>query len=211
MHRFDYDPADITAVILAGGRARRMGGQDKGLIPLNGRPLVEHVSGRLAGQVGRVLLNANRSLQQYRQLGFEVHTDVMPGFGGPLVGVLTGIQQAATDWIVFSPCDTPALPEDLVQRLWRAAQRNRTCLAVAYDGEAMQWLNCLLHREVEYSLLQALAGGESSMKGWVKRMDYAVADFTGEQQTFINVNTAEDLARCALGFTDKAQTAGRDW
>src|SRR5690606_37051954 len=109
----------VSGVILAGGRATRMGGDDKGWVPLAGTPLIQHVLTRLRPQVDEVLINANRSQARYRQLA-PVIGDAQADFQGPLAGMLAGLTAARHDWVLFVPCDGPALPLDLMTR-FRAA------------------------------------------------------------------------------------------
>jgi molybdopterin-guanine dinucleotide biosynthesis protein A len=112
----------VTGVILAGGRGRRMGGQDKGLIERHGRALVGSVLKQLAPQVDEVIINANRNTGRYARFGYPVITDVLPDYPGPLAGMLTGLLYAANEHAVFVPCDTWLLPECLVERLWKGMQ-----------------------------------------------------------------------------------------
>ena len=109
----------ITGLILAGGQGRRLGGVDKGLQLFAGQPLVQHALRRLAPQVGRVMISANRNLEAYRQMGVPVWPDPpeLQGYQGPLAGVLAGLQACDTAYLVTIPCDCPRFPSDLVQRL----------------------------------------------------------------------------------------------
>lgn len=97
----------ITGVVLAGGKARRMGGIDKGLLELKGKPLWKHVADTLLSQLETVVVNANRHQEIYRSGGLKVISDVMADFPGPLAGMLSVFQQEAGDWFLFCPCDTP--------------------------------------------------------------------------------------------------------
>lgn len=106
----------ITGVVLAGGRATRMGGIDKGLQALNGRPLWRHVAEALAPQVDELVISANRHLEQWRASGYPVFRDIQEGYQGPLAGMLAVMQQVASPWFVFCPCDTPFIPSFLVER-----------------------------------------------------------------------------------------------
>ena len=107
----------VTAVILAGGLARRMGNVDKGLQLLEGRPLIVWVLQRLAPQVGEVLINANQNLERYRAFGHRVVPDAIGGYAAPLAGLHAGLSCARGDLVVTVPCDSPFLPADLVLRL----------------------------------------------------------------------------------------------
>ena len=104
---------DITAVILAGGKARRMGGEDKGLIELRGRPLIDYIISGLQPQAGQLLVNANRNLERYRAFGYPVVEDIMGDYFGPLVGIATGMQACNTPYIMTVPCDSPFVPAGL--------------------------------------------------------------------------------------------------
>ena len=108
---------DIDAVILAGGMARRMGGDDKGLIILDDKPMILHTIERLSPQVGRIWINANRNLEQYAQFGYQVISDTEQGFLGPLAGMLTALSHSHAALLLVVPCDSPQLPLDLTQRM----------------------------------------------------------------------------------------------
>ncbi len=119
---------DITGLILAGGRGRRMGGIDKGLQAHRGVPLALHALLRLAPQVGHVMINANRNLAAYESMGVPVWTDDLPDFAGPLAGFLTGLERCETPYLATVPCDSPLFPQDLVAAPGRRA-RGRECRA----------------------------------------------------------------------------------
>ncbi|MBV0934515.1 molybdenum cofactor guanylyltransferase MobA [Marinobacterium weihaiense] len=190
---------DISGVILAGGRGRRMGGCDKGLLPLQGQPLAEHVRQRLVPQVSELCLVANRSLPAYRQLGLAVMPDCLPGQPGPLAGMLTGLQQARHEWVLFSPCDTPWLPPDLAFRLWRAVAGTPVQAVVAREGGQTHWLCCLVHHAQRESLQQALASGVRSAGAWLVAQACIYADFTDCPGAFGNLNTPEELQQAEQG------------
>ncbi len=130
----------VTAVILAGGAGRRVGGRDKGWLIWQDRGLVEHVFAGIAPQVGTVLISANRNLDRYRGLGAAVLPDRTPGHAGPLAGIVRAFDEIATEWLVTVPVDVPTFPADLVQRLIGAALAARADGAVAHDGERAQTL-----------------------------------------------------------------------
>ncbi|HYA38772.1 MAG TPA: molybdenum cofactor guanylyltransferase MobA [Candidatus Methylomirabilis sp.] len=183
---------DITGVILAGGRGSRMGGADKGLVPLRGEPMITHVVARLKPQVGVLLVNANRNRDAYARLGFPVLPDRFSGFLGPLAGVASGMQAATTPYVVTVPCDSPLLPFDLVARLARALTGERAAIAVAHDGERAHPVFLLVHRELGADLLDFLGTGGRKIDQWFTRHRLAVADFRDSAQAFINVNHAEE-------------------
>ena len=107
----------ITGLILAGGRAQRMGGIDKGLIPFHGKPLIELAIARLQSQVNSIIINANRNITKYAAYGYPVIMDETPDFSGPLAGFSAGLQVCKTPYLLTSPCDSPLLPIDLASQL----------------------------------------------------------------------------------------------
>lgn len=136
----------ITGVVLAGGRATRMGGIDKGLQALNGRPLWRHVAEALAPQVDELVISANRHLEQWRASGYPVFRDIQEGYQGPLAGMLAVMQQVASPWFVFCPCDTPFIPSFLVERFIQ--QRGDAPVVWAHDGERDHPAVALVHRQI---------------------------------------------------------------
>ena len=192
------EPHHITGLVLAGGRGSRMGGADKGLQALDGRPLAVHALERLKPQVGALMVNANRHLDVYRTLGLQVVTDVSSDFAGPLAGMLVGLLQATTPWVVTVPCDSPRFPADLVARLADAARRAGTPVAIAATRSAEGALQpqpvfCLIATRLRDDLAAYLASGERKIDRWTARHGQAVAVFDDEA-AFANANTAEELA-----------------
>ena len=187
---------DITGVILAGGAGRRLGGVDKGLQELRGRPLVQWVLEGLAPQVGRVLISANRNLPRYAAFGYPVLPDRIPGFAGPLAGLHAALAQAATPLVASVPCDSPFLPADLVQRLYAALLADEAELAVARAGGRTHRAFCLARRELLPGLDAFLAAGERKVGLWHASLKAVEVDFDDEAAAFDNINTPQDLARC---------------
>ena len=191
---FPINPAhDITALILAGGKARRLGGQDKGLIQLANRPLIEHVLDKLRPQTGTIMINANRHQDRYRQYGYPVIADSLPDFAGPLAGLLTGLENMTTEWLVTVPCDNPHLPDRLVQTLVETANQQECLLTVASCKERLQPVYCLLHRSLQSPLADFLVANKHKAQDWVKEQDYCMVEFDNAD-AFENINTPEQLA-----------------
>ena len=188
---------NITAVILAGGRAQRMGGQDKGLLLVNGKPIIEFIINALRPQVEHILINANRNHERYRQYGYPVIADIMDGYLGPLAGMASGMQAASTDYIVTVPCDSPLIPENLVNELYARLQQAQAKLCVAHDGQRLQPVYALLHRSLLPGLLAYLELGERKVESWCALQKPAVADFSLAPQIFLNINSPEDLETVA--------------
>jgi molybdopterin-guanine dinucleotide biosynthesis protein A len=187
-------PPAVSGIILAGGRATRMGGIDKGLVDIAGRPMIEHIIERLRPQTQALIINANRSHEHYAAYGLPVVADDFGDFAGPLAGMAAGLAKAATPWAVAVPCDSPLLPPDLVARLWAALQREQAELAVAWAEERMQPVFALLPQALLPSLRDFLAGGDRKIDRWYGRHRVALADFSDSPDTFLNINTADEQA-----------------
>lgn len=190
-----YPRESITGLVLAGGMARRMGGEDKGLVELAGRPMVAHVLEVLQPQVGTILVNANRNRERYAAFGHPVIADAVGGYLGPLAGVLTALQHCTTEFLVTVPCDAPLVAPDLVHRLHDACVSGGADLAVASDGERQQPVFLLLRTTLAPSLEAYLAGGGRKIDAWFGQLRVAVADFSDEPDTFVNVNDPEERQR----------------
>lgn len=187
---------DITGLILAGGRASRMGHQDKGLLTLHGRPMAAHVLDRLRPQVQAVLINANRNAAAYAALGTPVWPDAIPDFAGPLAGLHTGLLQAQTPLLLSVPCDSPFFPLDLAQRLSTALQANQADVAVAETGvrpkHQLQPVFCLARTHLHAPLLAFLQGGGRKVEHWLSGLACVRVLFEDEA-AFRNVNTPDEL------------------
>lgn len=194
----------VAGVILAGGLARRMGGGDKALLELAGRPMLAHVIARLAPQVDELVLNANGDPARFERFGLPVVPDTVAGFAGPLAGVLAGMRWAAArghEHVVSAAGDTPFFPRDLVQRL-RAAKGGEPIAMAATDdperGLSEHPTFALWPVHLADDLEKALT--EGSMRKvivWTSRHGCARAVFDGAEFPFFNVNTPDDLADAA--------------
>lgn len=184
---------DVTGVILAGGQGQRMGGVDKGLQSLNGRPMVQWVLDRLKPQVGTVLISANRHLSGYAQFGCPVLPDLIPGFAGPLAGLHTALAKAVTPLVASAPCDSPFLPTDLVARLRTALEAQNADLAVARSGDRVHRAFCLLRRERLPGLEAFLAAGGRKVGLWHAALKVVEVPFATEAGAFDNINTPDEL------------------
>ncbi len=196
-------PTDqITGLILAGGRASRMGGVDKGLQNHLGLPLAMQALLRLQPQVGALMLNANRNLSAYASLGVPVWPDAPAGRGepypGPLAGFLAGLAHCETPYLVTVPCDVPNFPTDLVDRLAAALVAEGAEVAVAAtleDGRVqVQPVFCLMAANVLESLVAFTQGGQHKVDHWTGQQRCATVLFA-DVDAFFNANSLEDLQR----------------
>ncbi|BAV32557.1 molybdopterin-guanine dinucleotide biosynthesis protein A [Sulfuricaulis limicola] len=184
---------DITGVILAGGRGSRLGGADKGLVPLRGRPLVEYAIDALRPQVGALLISANRHRDIYASYGYPVIADVMGDYDGPLAGMLSAMRAAGTAYILTTPCDAPSIPADLARRLAEAlVSNNAVASAVSLQG-SLQPVFALLRCSLAGDLEKCLKQGERGAGEWLRRHHVVPVDFSGATGEFVNINTPQEL------------------
>ncbi|HQR22045.1 MAG TPA: molybdenum cofactor guanylyltransferase MobA [Burkholderiaceae bacterium] len=186
---------EISGLVLAGGQGRRMGGVDKGLQPLMGRPLIQHVIERLSPQVHSVLINANQNLERYAEFGCPVVPDRIGGFAGPLAGLDAGLHATDAPLIVTVPCDSPFLPHDLVARLATARSAVDADIAVARTGDQPHPVFALVCARVRSHLANFLARGERKIDRWYADLKVAEVAFDDEADAFANINTRAELAQ----------------
>jgi molybdopterin-guanine dinucleotide biosynthesis protein A len=194
--------AQITGLLLAGGRGMRMGGVDKGLQLLRGEPLAAHVLKRVAPQTGALLISANRHPDTYAALGAPfgatVIADTLPGFPGPLAGLLAGLRAAGTGHVLSAPCDSPWLPVDLAARLELALHSAQADIAtvatVGGDGQkSMHPVFALMRTSLADDLAAFLDAGERKVRAWYARHKVVEVVFTNER-AFYNINSLQELA-----------------
>lgn len=184
----------LSAVVLAGGRARRMGGTDKGLIPFMGKPLVAQICTALQPQVAELMINANRNLPEYQQLGYSVIQDELDEYQGPLAGMHAALCIATHAWLLTVPCDAPFVADDYAEKMLTTAHAEKVQLAVAHDGNRLQPVYSLIHRDLVTSLNQFLESGERKIDRWFQQHTFATVDFSEQARMFTNINTMEQLA-----------------
>jgi len=168
-----------------------MGGVDKGLQTLRGRPMAAWVLERLAPQVTEIVINANQNLEAYAAFGHRVVPDAIGGFAGPLAGLHAGLSAVTHELAVTVPCDSPFLPTDLVARLRAALGAND--LAVAKTGEQPHPVFSLVRRSVHAHLGAFLAGGGRKIDAWYASLKVVEVPFDDEADAFRNINTREEL------------------
>jgi molybdopterin-guanine dinucleotide biosynthesis protein A len=193
--------AAVLGVLLAGGQARRMGGGDKCLRPLGGRPILTRVIERARPQCAMLVLNANGDPTRFAAFGLPVAADVVEGFAGPLAGVLTGMEWARAHrpdlpWVATIATDTPFFPQDLVTRLLAAVQDQGADLACAASGGRAHPVFGLWPVRLAPALRHAMTDeGIRKVDVWTARYRLAQVDFsTDPLDPFFNTNRPEDLA-----------------
>jgi len=188
------DPVRLTGLILAGGQGRRMGGVDKGLQLLRGRPMVEWVLERLKPQVTEVVINANQHEADYARYGYRVVSDEIGGFAGPLAGLHAGLKVNVHPFLVTAPCDSPFLPRDLVSRLHAALVAQHADLAVAKTGDQPHPVFALVRAALSTHLAGFLEAGGRKIDGWYAALQVVEVPFDDQAEAFSNINTRDELA-----------------
>jgi len=181
----------VTGIVLAGGLGRRMGGVDKGLQDLRGKPMVQWVLERFSPQVDEIVINANQNRERYAALGHAVVADDIGGFAGPLAGLHAGLKAATHELVATVPCDSPFLPQDLVSRLEKNLGDND--LAVAKTGEQAHPVFVLTRRGIVQNLEGFLASGGRKIDAWYASLRVVEVSFDDEADAFRNINTREEL------------------
>ena len=192
----------LGAVVLAGGQGSRMNGVDKGLQLLQGQSLVMHAVQRLQAQslaVASIAINANRHLNDYQALGFDVWPDAQADFAGPLAGFLVGMTHCPHPYLLTVPCDTPFFPLNLAERLVLALQNQRADIAMATAPEddgvlRRQPVFCVLKVTLKDSLQSFLAQGGRKIGAWTALHHTVEVPFE-DPLAFRNLNTVEDVQR----------------
>ena len=184
----------VTGVILAGGLARRMNNQDKGLINYKGRPLVSYAIAAITAVADDSLINANRNQEQYQAFGLPVVADLTDSFDGPLAGVLTAMINSDADVLIVIPCDSPLIKPDHLQKLLAKRTEYDADVAVAFDGERLHPVFLALKTSLKISLQDYLANGHRKMDHWLAQQKMVKADFSNEPWIFTNINTLTELS-----------------
>ena len=177
-----------SAIILSGGRGRRAGGADKGLLPWREHTRIEAVIATIVPQVDEILISANRNLEHYRQFGFAVISDELEGFQGPLAGLSSVLPRCLGETVFVVPCDTPMLPADLCSRLSAPLHKAALDLCLVNDGDYLQYLLLALKPRCLQTLRDYLDEGGRSVRGWLPRLRYESVYFSDQPAAFANLN-----------------------
>lgn len=207
----------VLGVILAGGLARRMGGCEKARLDLGGQSLIGKVISRIKPQCDALILNANGEAARFADLGLPVVADTVPGFPGPLAGVLAGMEQAAIcgfSHVLTVAADTPFLPPDLLERLEAAVRRDERPIGICATRDGGRMIRHptfgLWPVDLRADLRHALKQGLFKMTLWAERHGIALAEFeTRVYDPFFNINTPEDLQLARAVWKSMANSQGQ--
>jgi len=183
----------VSGVVLAGGLARRMDKQDKGLIEYHNKPMVSYAVEAMSQVAETVIINANRNLKAYGQFACEVISDQTKNFDGPLAGVLAAMNHTKTDILLVMPCDSPLIKSQHLQKLLTALIEKEVDIAVAFDGERLHPVLLALKTSLQDSLADYLQQGQRKIDKWLNQHALYKVDFSQEADIFLNINTLSEL------------------
>ncbi len=183
----------ITGVILAGGLARRMGHQDKGLVSFKGQPLISYAIAAMRPAVGVLVINANRNVGDYQKFGLPVISDQTSSFDGPLAGVLTAMSYSQTEELLVMPCDSPLMGTGHLQQLLDARRDNNADIAVAVADGRWHPVFLAIKASLKTDLQRYLADGHRKVETWLVRHHVVPVDFSHQPGLFMNINTMAEL------------------
>ena len=186
---------DVTAVILAGGQGRRLGGRDKGLLEIDGQSLTARLIEALEQQAVSIVINANRNIERYRAFGYPVINDQLGDYQGPLAGFASAMAAVQSRFILTLPCDGPQIASDYVARFVEAANATAAPLLVAHDGERLQPVHAMIRVDLLASLEQFLQRGDRKIDRWYAEHDFQQVNFSDRAAMFRNINTPDDQAK----------------
>lgn len=184
----------VSGLILAGGKATRMQGANKALIPFLGRAMISHVIERLSSQADEIFINANQDIADYQAFHLPVLSDAFGEFPGPLAGLYAGLKASQQDWVVCVPCDSPLLPKNLVQGLMQTATKEKADIAIARTDVQNHPVFCLCKKSLAADLASYLHAGGRKVSEWQQKQRCIEVHFDDES-AFSNINTFEELAQ----------------
>ena len=183
---------EITAVILAGGQASRMDGEDKGLIVFRELPLIAYVVNITKPKVSRILISANRNFEEYANFG-KVISDDLEGYQGPLAGISKALKVCSTPYLLVLPCDSPLIDTALIDSLIEKMEVSKVDICVAHDGSIMHATFALMQTKLEKSLEEFLEEGGRKMALWYRQQSLERIDVSSHLEVLTNINRPEDF------------------
>lgn len=191
----------VTGAIIAGGKSTRMGGNDKALMPLRGKPMIEWVIERLRPQVDALLINSNNAAREFKPFGLPVIADIIKGHVGPLAGLHACMTQAKTPLLACVPCDAPLLPSDLIARLHAALVETNADVAVAKTASSLQPAFFVCRNGLSRSIESHLAEGGYALRHWMAQQ-HCVELLFNDEEAFSNINSPQELGAFNAHFSD---------
>jgi molybdenum cofactor guanylyltransferase len=185
----------IDAGIIAGGLGSRLEGVDKGLLHWQGVEFAQHIAARLRPYTKTLIVNCNRNSERYQGVADKVVSDGDDEFNGPLAGLRALLQASDADYLLVSPCDTPALPENFAEKMLACLEGNPGATIAVDDGDRLHPLHLLIPVSLAESIDDYLNSGERKMIKWLKQNNLICCDFSDQPEGFLNVNSPEEMER----------------
>jgi len=195
----------ITAIVLSGGQARRMGGQEKGILPFAGKPMISYVIDTLDGlgdKIQTIVINSN-SPSNYEQFKQKIISDNLKDDMGPLAGIEAGLVNINSGYLLVVPCDVPLVTVEPIIRLINAVSNSEANCAVVHDGERMQATFAIFHVSQLEALQSYLKRGGRRLITWYQEQQAVEVDCSDLKDIFVNINTRMDLANAEALFLAK--------
>lgn len=189
--------AKVSGVVLAGGLARRMNKQDKGLVLFNNQAMITYALQAVVPVVDELFISANRNIEQYQQFNYPVISDASDDFAGPLAGVYAALNVCHHDVLLVMPCDSPFMTTGGLQTLLEERERSQADIAVAFDGERIHPVFIAIKSSLKNSLQNYLAQGERKIDRWFEQHHWVKVDFSTNPEFFSNINTLQQLSELA--------------
>ncbi|MEE9492412.1 MAG: molybdenum cofactor guanylyltransferase MobA [Gammaproteobacteria bacterium] len=183
---------NTSAVILAGGRGSRLDGRDKGLISIAGQPMIEHLLKQLHEQIPRIIISANRNIERYQAYNLPVIMDEERDYAGPLAGISAAMQAVSSEYLLTLPCDAPVIAHDYLKRMATALCQKPADIAIATDGNSLQYIHTLIPVRLHQHLQKHLQAGHHRVGEWLRQNSFTEVDFSDQAEAFHNMNTEAD-------------------
>lgn len=190
----------ISALVLAGGLSRRMGGQNKGLKTINGKPMIAYSLDKLSAITDEIYISANDHIEDYQQFSYPIVSDILSGSLGPLAGIHAGLNAASTQLMLVTACDCPFLNIELYHRLIAQMTEANMPIAIAHDGERRQTTFVVISTHLKNSLSNYLNNGGRRLITWYQQEGLIEVDCSDDKHSFININTETDIKTNRLLF-----------
>ena len=184
---------NLSAVVLSGGQSRRMGGKDKGLLELAGKPMISYVLGSLNNHINDIMISTNSADIRYQQMSHRCIEDILKGNLGPLAGIHSALSNSQHSRVLITACDSPFLQTALCSRLIKAMDSSNAMMAVAHDGEHIQNTFSVIDVRLKPNLEQYLQRGGRRLMTWFKEQHAIEVDFADVKDSFLNINSTQDF------------------
>jgi len=188
-----HNDMSISALVLAGGLSRRMGGQNKGLKTINGKPMISYSLGKLAAITDEIFISTNDHIEDYQQFSCPIVSDILPGSLGPLAGIHAGLSAASTKLMLVAACDCPFLNIELYHRLIKRMSEANVPISMAHDGERRQTTFVVINTNLKDNLSNYLKNGGRRLITWYQQEGLIEVDCSDDKNSFININSEADI------------------